>query len=137
MKMTTPGSIGGMKVAIACPNRWLSGSRFRNLNGKKGVPHFRYFRISRSTGTMLASTLPWVISTPLGSAVAPDVKMISATSLRAMSTVGGAASCQSMSGSFHTVASVGTAIGGTSWPIRMSLAETIRLTRARKSGDAR
>ena len=43
MNTTTPGSIGGMKVAIACPNMWLSGSRFRNRNGKNGFPHFRYF----------------------------------------------------------------------------------------------
>ena len=37
---------------------------------------------SRSTGTMFASTLRCVMTTPLGSAVAPDVKMISATSSR-------------------------------------------------------
>ena len=43
MKTTTPGSIGGMKVAIAWPNMWLSGSRFRNRSGKNGRPHFRYF----------------------------------------------------------------------------------------------
>ena len=36
MKTTTPGSIGGMNVAIAWPNMWLSGSRFRNRSGKNG-----------------------------------------------------------------------------------------------------
>jgi hypothetical protein len=35
---------------------WLRGRRFRNLKGKNGLPHFRYLRISRSIGTMLAST---------------------------------------------------------------------------------
>ena len=37
---------------------------------------------SRSTGTMLASTLRWRMTTPLGSAVAPDVKMICVMSSR-------------------------------------------------------
>ena len=74
MKMTTPGSIGGMKVAIAWPNMWLSGRRFRNRSGENGLLHFRYLRISRSIGTVLASTLAWVMTTPLGSAVAPEVK---------------------------------------------------------------
>ena len=39
--------------------------------------YFRYFFTSPSMGTMFASTLRWVIVTPLGSAVAPEVKMIS------------------------------------------------------------
>ena len=82
MKTTTPGSIGGMKVAIAWPNMWLSGRRFRKRIGANGRLHFRCFRISRSTGTMFARMLRWVMTTPLGSAVAPDVKMISATSSR-------------------------------------------------------
>ncbi len=107
MKITVPGSIGGMKVAIAWPNMWLSGSRFRNRRGKNGLPHFRYFRISRSTGTMFASTLRWVMTTPLGSAVAPEVKMISAMSSRVIATAGSAAAGsasarQSSSCSFHT-----------------------------------
>jgi hypothetical protein len=33
MKTTTPGIIGGMNVAIACPNMWLSGSRLRKRSG--------------------------------------------------------------------------------------------------------
>ena len=110
MNTTTPGSIGGMKVAIAWPNMWLSGSRFRNRNGKKGLPHFRYFRISRSTGTMFARMLRWVMTTPLGSAVAPDVKMISATSSRAIvasgATSGTPSPLQSSSCSFQTGASI-------------------------------
>ena len=40
--------------------------------------YFRYFAISRSIGTMFARMLRWVRTTPLGSAVAPEVKMISA-----------------------------------------------------------
>ena len=52
--------------------------------------HLRYLRTSRSTGTMFARMLRWVMTTPFGSAVAPDVKMISATSSRPMVT-GGAA----------------------------------------------
>ena len=89
MKTVTPASIGGTKVAIAWPNRWLSGSRFRNRSGKKGRPYRTYFRTSRSTGTMFASRLACVISTPFGSAVAPEVKMISARSSPAGATRGG------------------------------------------------
>ena len=141
MKITVPGSIGGMKVAIACPNMWLRGRRFRNLNGKNGLPHFRYLRISCSTGTMFARMFRWVMTTPLGSAVAPDVKMISATSSRAIGTSGrsdaAASARQSNSCSFHTGTSLGAVNGGTSWPITISRAETILTTRARKSGDAR
>ena len=71
-----------MKVAIDWPNMCDSGSRFRNRIGENGHAYLRYFRISRSTGTILASTLRCVMTTPLGSAVAPDVKMISAVSSR-------------------------------------------------------
>src|SRR3954469_17266558 len=77
-KTVTPGSIGGMKVAIACPNIWLRGSRLRKRIGLKGAVYFLYLAISRSIGTMFARMLRWVMRTPLGSAVAPDVKMISA-----------------------------------------------------------
>src|SRR5438034_11807809 len=118
MKITVPGSIGGMKVAMAWPNMWLRGRRFRNLNGKNGVPHFLYFRISRSTGTMFARTLRCVMTTPLGSAVAPDVKMISATSSRVIGSGGGSpegeAKDQSSSGIFRTGAAIGDVHGGTS-----------------------
>src|SRR5260370_40694676 len=57
MKTTTPGSIGGVKVAMAWPNMWLSGRRFGDLNGKKGGAHFRYFTISRSIGANFATTV--------------------------------------------------------------------------------
>ena len=97
MKITVPGSIGGMKVAMAWPNMWLRGRRFRNLNGKNGLPHFRCLRISRSTGTMFASTFRCVMTTPFGSAVAPDVKMISATSSRVIGTSGAVPSRHSSS----------------------------------------
>src|SRR5687767_8818237 len=80
MKTTTPGSIGGTNVAMACPNMWLSGSRLRNRIGRNGFAYFLYFAISRSIGTMFARMLRWVMTTPLGSDVAPDVKMISAVS---------------------------------------------------------
>src|SRR5262245_65562762 len=57
---------------------WLSGSRFRKRIGRNGSVYLRYFAISRSIGTMLARMFLCVRTTPLGSAVAPDVKMISA-----------------------------------------------------------
>ena len=143
MNTTTPGSIGGMKVAIAWPNMWLRGSRLRNRSGKNGVPHLRYLRTSRSTGTMFASTFRCVMTTPLGSAVAPEVKMISATSSRPIGTggrsagAGAAAGGQANSCSFHTGGSIAAVNCGTSWPISTSFAATRRTTRARKSGDAR
>src|SRR5262245_48044205 len=70
--------MGGTNVAIAWPNIWLSGSRFRNLSGRNGSVYFLYFAISRSIGTMLARMFLCVRTTPFGSAVAPDVKIISA-----------------------------------------------------------
>jgi hypothetical protein len=36
MNVTSPASIGGTKVAIACPNMWLSGNRFRKRMGANG-----------------------------------------------------------------------------------------------------
>ena len=82
MKMTSPPSIGGTKVAIAWPNMWLSGSRFRKRIGENGRAYRLYFWISRSIGTMFARMFRCVMMTPFGSAVAPDVKMISTTSSR-------------------------------------------------------
>ena len=61
---------------------WLSGSRFRKRIGRNGLAYFLYFAISRSIGTMLARMLRWVMMTPFGSAVAPEVKMISARRIR-------------------------------------------------------
>ena len=123
MNTTTPGSIGGMKVAIAWPNMWLSGRRLRKRRGQNGVAHFRYFITSRSTGTMLARTFRWVMMTPFGSAVAPDVKMISATSSRPMTTPPGAPASASAGPSFHCsswsfqTGASRASNGGTSWPI--------------------
>ena len=77
-----------MNVAIACPNMWLSGSRFRKRIGRNGRAYFLYFCISRSTGITLARIfLCWII-TPFGSAVAPDVNRISAVSSRVTSAAG-------------------------------------------------
>jgi hypothetical protein len=78
-KTTVPAIIGGTNVAIDWPNMWLSGSRFRNRIGWKGRMYLRYFAISRSMGTVFARMLRCVIVTPFGSAVAPLVKIISAS----------------------------------------------------------
>ena len=135
-----------MNVAIAWPNMWLSGSRFRNRNGKNGLPYFRYFRTSRSTGTMFASTLRWVMTTPFGSAVAPDVKMISATSSRVTATgVNGAVAFQSISLQLpdercrvafrrRRRQSPVDLVASTSSPSSSSFAPTMRATLDRKSG---
>ena len=125
MNTTTPVSIGGTKVAIAWPNMWLSGSRLRNRIGQNGFALLPVLRAPRaSTGTMFASTLRWVITTPFGSAVAPDVKMISATSSRAI--VHRRAACRRPSSRAREAATPGCdrrgrAIGGTSWPASTSL----------------
>ena len=52
----------------------------------------RYFTASRSMGTMLARTFRCVMMTPLGSAVAPEVQMISASVVGGNVTGGSAAS---------------------------------------------
>ena len=43
MNTTTPGSMGGMKVAMAWPNMWLSGSRFRKRIGLERLRVFLIF----------------------------------------------------------------------------------------------
>ena len=92
-----------MNVAIDWPNMWLNGNRLRNRMGENGRAYFRYFTISRSTGTMLARTFRCVMTTPFGSAVAPEVKMISAVSSRVTSARGvWPVACQSNSDSGHT-----------------------------------
>src|SRR5687768_4955299 len=70
--------MGGTNVAVDWPNMWLSGRRSRKRIGAKGRAYFLYLLISRSTGTMFARMFLCVSTTPFGSAVAPDVKMISA-----------------------------------------------------------
>ena len=53
-------------------------------------------------GTMFARMFLWEITTPRGSAVAPEVKMISAVSVGAIATGGASpAPCQSMSASLQ------------------------------------
>ena len=89
MKTTVPSTSGGMLVAMDCPNRWLSGSRFRKRSGRNGRAYGLYFATSVATGTRLASRFLWRTTTPLGSAVAPDVNTIWATSSR---VIGGPAS---------------------------------------------
>ena len=75
----------------------------------------RYFAISRSIGTMFARMLRWVRTTPFGSAVAPDVKIISARRrpVRARSPAIGATGAAAGRGStiFHTGASDGAEVG--------------------------
>ena len=140
MKTVVPPSIGGMNVAIDWPNMWLSGSRFRKRMGENGRAYMRYFDTSRSTGTMFASRLRWVITTPLGSAVAPDVKITSATSSRVTAASGTRdVSRQSSPASGHTSSPASAAPGSnrTSSPVRSSRPFTMPRTRRRKSTDAR
>src|SRR5688572_5884741 len=117
---------------------WLSGSRFRNLIGRNGVAYFLYFAISRSIGTTLARMFRWVSTTPLGSDVAPDVKITSATSSGVWDTAGGDgnAAPEVSADSFQTGTS--TPVGsGTASPTSTARASTIRVTRCRKSAEAR
>ena len=105
------------------------------------MPHLRYFRTSRSTGTMFASTLRCVMTTPLGSAVAPDVKMISATSSRAdRRPAGGVAVVRrpvELVQPPDRRAGRCRAIGGTSWPTSTSLRRHDPARRARESRATR
>ena len=71
-----------------CPKTWLSGNRFKKRTGCTHRSYFRYFRISSSSGAILARTLPCVITTPLGSAVVPEVKTISSVSAGSTSAAG-------------------------------------------------
>src|SRR2546422_7939718 len=65
-----------------CPKTWLRGTRFRKRMGWKKRSYFRYFLISVSSGSRLARILPCVITTPRGSAVVPEGKIISSVELR-------------------------------------------------------
>src|SRR5437879_12831104 len=65
-----------------CPRTGLRGTRFRKRMGWKKRSYFRYFLISVSSGSRLARILPCVITTPRGSAVVPEVKIISSVELR-------------------------------------------------------
>ena len=110
------------------------------------MPYFRYFRTSCSMGIVFARMFRCVRTTPLGSAVAPDVKMISAVSDADTRTAGIAASaCQSMPARRHTAApsrlpaacSPAPASAGRSSPARMTRASTMARMRRTKSRELR
>ena len=91
-------------------------------------------------GTMLASTLRWVMTTPLGSAVAPDVKMISAVSSRVTRRpLDGARARSNPAGQAPDVGARArrSEDASTSSPISTSRDLTIAATRCRKSAEAR
>jgi hypothetical protein len=114
--------------------------------------------ISCSIGTMFARMLRWVMTTPFGSAVAPEVKMISAVvsaliaggvppalRRRSSSTEPGAASPESRapspgwfasSDSLQTGREAPSAAASTASPARVARASTIQATRSRNYGDA-
>ncbi len=87
----------------------------------------------------------WVMTTPFGSAVAPEVKMISTTvsrvtraGARAPAWFVEAAALEVSPASRSTgTASIVPGVSSTSSPISASLASTMRATLPRKSGDAR
>ena len=136
MNITSPASMGGMKVAIAWPKRWLRGRRFKKRIGRKGRAYFRYFKSSRSTGTMLARIFRCAIITPFGSAVAPEVKMISASVSRVTFAAGlsvPSADTRSESGRTGMASSGGVA----SAPSSASRARVIAAMRDSSAGDAR
>ena len=128
-----------MFVAIDWPNMWLSGRRLTKRRGWKGRAYLRYLSTSRSTGTTFASTFRWRITTPFGSAVAPDVKMICVRSSRDTATAGrGPSASQSTPLSGQTAASTkASPYAGTSSPTTTTLASTTRLTFAANDGDER
>ena len=90
---------------------------------------------------MFASTLPWVITTPFGSAVAPDVKMTSATSCPpAVARWGGMVAAGAVSADNSASRQTGTppvSGRGTSSPISTALASTIPWTDRKRSAEAR
>jgi hypothetical protein len=98
---------------------------------------------SRSTGMVFASTFRWRMTTPFGSAVAPDVKMIWMMSSRVTAASGiGPSARQSRSDMRHTAAcGADAAVAGsgrrTSFPISMTRASTRRVTRSTNSADDR
>ena len=90
---------------------------------------------------MLASTFRWLMMTPLGSEVAPDVKMISATSSRAgvcpVGTGGAGAPPVSLSSPRRQTSRPGSAGGSTSSPTSRTRASTSCPTVCRKPAEAR
>jgi hypothetical protein len=107
--------------------------------GENGLAYFLYLSTSRHTGRMLASTFLCVSTTPFGSAVAPDVKMISIVSSLVIATgvrIEGSRSRQTMSDS-RQVAAPTSRRSSTSSPSSTSFALTMRETLVRKSREAR
>ncbi len=147
MNTTRPDSIGGTNVPIAWPNMWLSGRRFRNRMGRNGRVYFLYFAISRSIGTMFARMFLCVRTTPLGSAVAPEVKMISAVVVGSRFAARGARRVSgslvasgfdlNSSGRFQIGRAFPSAVASTVSPTRIAFASTMPATFCRKSGDVR
>ena len=92
---------------------------------------------------MLASTLRCVMSTPFGSAVAPDVKMISTRSSRVTAAVSTAAASTDATASSSSPCSgqhatpPGSAGTSTSSPASTTRASTMARTFVRNSLDAR
>ena len=131
MKTTTPGSIGGMNVAIAWPNMWLSGSRFRNRSGKNGrapLPVLEHLALDRDdVREHVAVRDDDALRLGGGAGGEDDLGDVVARDRRG----GGCAAAaprrsQSSSCSFQTGASTARrcASGGTSWPIERSAAPT-------------
>ena len=79
-KTTVAPKSGGMKIPRNCPKTWLSGNRLRKRSGCTRCSYFRYLAISIASGARFPATLAWVSTTPLGSAVVPEVKTISSGS---------------------------------------------------------
>ena len=89
---------------------------------------------------MFARMLRWVMTTPFGSAVAPDVKMISAVSSAVsvvFAAVAGLAAGWRSSLSDHTGVGPGIDSAATASPTRMARAVTMAATFSRKAADVR
>ena len=90
---------------------------------------------------MLASTFRWVMTTPLGSDVAPDVNTISAVSPGAGAWKAGGGAPASAAGARRSanrqVSTPSSCAGATSSPTSRSRASTRRAMLPRKSDEAR
>ena len=139
-----PASIGGTKVAIAWPNMWLSGSRFRNRIGLNGRMYLRYFAISRSIGHDVREDVAMRDhhafglgrrarrEDDLGGGVGPEVGGVEGRASEGRRSRVVNNPCRPQTGR-----SVPSAAASTTSPARMAFASTIAATLPRKSGDAR
>ena len=136
MNTTDAGTSGGRNNDRDCPNRWLSGSRFRIRSGRNGRAYFLYLAISASTGFTFANRLPCAITTPFGSVVVPDVKTISAMSSPVSATGASGASSRafSTSGSRQTGALL-PSTAGTRSPTRITAGRTFSSMRRNSAMD--